>query len=92
MTPTLCSTVTQLDGETFNYGSQQDAVFRAIADDFFTQPDRQVPGLFRSGASTAIMNAGHLFDTNPMKRRSLSDAMVKGRAFARDTPPFSRST
>lgn len=90
MAPTLCSTVTQLDGEVFRYGSQQAAVFRAIADGFFTQPDRHVPGLFRSGASTAIMNAGHLFGTNPVDCRSLSEAMVRGRRFAREYTAFYR--
>ena len=51
---------------------------KAIADDFFTQPDRHVPGLFRNGPTTATMNAGHLFHTNALKTRSLSDAMVLG--------------
>ena len=82
MAPTLCASHANIDTATMKYGDQQAAVFKAIGDNFFSQPDRHVPGLFVTGKSTAIMNAGHLFGTNAVKCRSLSDAMVRGRQFA----------
>jgi hypothetical protein len=90
MAPTLCAAVADLDGDVFKTSSQQDAVFRAIEDGFFTQNDRHVPGIFRSGQSTAIMNAGHLFGTNAVICRSLSDGMIQGRRFAREYTEFFR--
>lgn len=90
MAPTLCAAVAELDGDVFKTSTQQDAVFRAIADGYFTQSDRHVPGLFRSGQTTAIMNAGHLFGTDPVVCRSLSDSMMKGRLFAREYNEFFR--
>src|SRR5204862_5028799 len=65
-------------------------VFQAIKDGFFSQPDRHVPGLFRWGAGTAIMNAGHLFGTNAVNCRSLSDAMIRGRRLAHEYTQFYR--
>ena len=69
---------------------QQMAVYQAIEEGFFTQPDRHVPGLFRNGRTTAIMNAGHVFDMNALKIRSLSDGMMKGRELAQEYVRFFR--
>lgn len=82
MAPTLCAAQAGIDTAALSYPDQREAVFRAIADDFFTQPDRHVPGLFVTGKSTAIQNAGHLFGTNAVLCRSLSDGMIQGRKFA----------
>ena len=99
MAPTLCALQTGIDGEEYDrfthateaYKSlQQAAISQAIADGFFSQPDRHVPGLFRSSQSTAIMNAGHLFGTNATSCRSLSDAMVRGRQLAQEYSQFFR--
>ncbi len=65
-------------------------VEKAIADGFFTQPDGHVPGLFRSGPTTATMNAGHLFHTDALKTRSLSDAIVAGRRQVQEYAAFYR--
>lgn len=91
MAPTLCSSHAGIDTEKMKYGDQQAAVFKAIEDKFFSQPDRHVPGLFVTGKSTAIMNAGHLFGTNAVKCRSLSDAMVRGRQLAWEYARFFQS-
>lgn len=88
MAPTLCSAHAGIDAETLQYPDQQKAVFQAIADGFFTQPDRHVPGLFVTGKTTAIMNAGHLFGTNAVQCRSLSDGMIRGRQFAWEYTKF----
>jgi hypothetical protein len=63
---------------------------KAIADKFFTQADRHVPGLFRGGSNFATMNAGHLFHTDALKTRSLSDAMRLGRRLAQEYAGFYR--
>lgn len=90
MAPTLCAAQAGLRADDFDYGRQQEAVMRAVADGFFSQPDRHVPGLFVTGKSTAIMNAGHLFGTNAVQARSLSEAMIKGRRFAQEYTQFFR--
>jgi hypothetical protein len=63
---------------------------KAIAEDYFTQADRHVPGIFRSGETTATMNAGHLFHTDALNCRSLSDGLAKGRLFAQEYAGFFR--
>lgn len=90
MAPTLCSAHGGIDSARLSYQRQQEAVFEGIADHFFTQPDRHVPGVFVTGKSTAIMNAGHLFGTDAVNSRSLSDAMIQGRKFAREYTEFFR--
>lgn len=90
MAPTLCAFQAGIRPGEFDWGKQQEAVFKAIEDNFFTQNDRHVPGLFINGRSTAIMNAGHLFNTDALKCRSLSDAMAKGRKFGREYTEFFR--
>ncbi|MEZ0299583.1 MAG: FAD-dependent oxidoreductase [Candidatus Methylacidiphilales bacterium] len=90
MAPTLCAAQAGIDTDRFNYGHQQNAVFQGIKDGFFTQPDRHVPGLFITGRTTAIMNAGHLFGTDAVNCRSLSDGMVRGRKFADEYTRFFR--
>lgn len=90
MAPTLCSAEAGVDAEAFWSVNQQEAIFQAIADGFFTQNDRHVPGLFINGRSTAFMNAGHLFGTNALNCRSLSDGMIQGRKFAEEYVQFFR--
>lgn len=90
MAPTLCAVQVGLDGDVFKGSTQQAAVHQAIADGFFTQRDRHVPGLFRWGQDKAIMNAGHLFGTNALNCRSLSDGMIKGRRFVAEYTEFFR--
>jgi len=89
MPPTLCALIADVDYSKFD-GSQQRMVEKAVADGFFSQADRHVPGLFRNGGSTAIMNAGHLFGTDALKTRSLSAAMAKGRLLAQEYASFYR--
>ena len=90
MPPTLCALVDNIDYSRFKPDQQQAMVEKAIADKFFTQDDRHVPGLFRSGTSTATMNAAHLFNTNALVCRSLSDAMVRGRILDEEYASFYR--
>ena len=90
MPPTLCSLQTGIDYKVFNRGLQQEAVDRALADGFFSQPDRHVPGLFRSGEHFATLNAGHLFDADALDTASLSEAMCQGRRLAWEYNEFFR--
>lgn len=90
MAPTLCAVQAGIDGEVFKTRAQQAAVHKAIADGFFTQRDRHVPGIFRWGRDKAIMNAGHLFGTDALDCRSLSDGMAKGRKFVAEYTEFFR--
>jgi len=90
MPPTLCAVQTSIDWDAFAFEEHQSAVMKAIEDGFFSQPDRHVPGIFRTGKQRAIMNAGHLFKTNALNCRSLSDAMIRGRKLATEYSEFYR--
>lgn len=90
MPPTLCAALAGIDWSRFQGGKHQEAVFKAIADGFFTQNDRHVPGIFRSGSTTAIQNAGHVFEMNAVNCRSLSDGLIRGRKFADEYYRFHR--
>jgi ribulose 1,5-bisphosphate synthetase/thiazole synthase len=90
MPPTLCAAIADLDYERYHNKLQQAAVERAIADNFFTQADRHVPGLMRNGLTTATMNAGHLFHADALKTRSLSEAVMHGRRLVQEYAAFYR--
>jgi hypothetical protein len=90
MPPTLCASVANIDWSRYRGETHQDMVFKAIADGFFTQKDRHVPGIFRSGRTTAIQNAGHVFDMNAVKCRTLTDGIIQGRKFADEYFRFHR--
>lgn len=91
MPPTLCAALADIDFVQFSKKNQQAMVEQAIADGFFSQADRHVPGVIRNGpGNTAMMNAGHLFHTNALKTRSLSDAMVRGRRLVQEYAAFYR--
>ena len=63
---------------------------KAIDDGFFTQEDRFFPGMNRVGPHGATLNAGHVFNLNPLSVRSLSDGMVLGRKLALEYTEFYR--
>ncbi|MDP9964425.1 hypothetical protein J2W37_002145 [Variovorax paradoxus] len=63
---------------------------RAIADGHFTQADLFMPGMNKIGERTASLNAGHVFNLNPLSNRSLSDGMVFGRKLAVEYLEFFR--
>jgi ribulose 1,5-bisphosphate synthetase/thiazole synthase len=92
MPPTLCAVVTDMDWSRFQRGEndsiQDAAIERAIADGFFTQNDRHVPGLFRSAATFGIQNAGHLFGMDALRVRSLTDGYILGRKLAAEYAEF----
>lgn len=85
MPPTLCAIVGNIDFDRFDRRTmQQPAVERALADGFFSQPDRHVPGIFRMGQATGTMNAGHLFGLDALDGAKLSEGMAHGRHAGRE--------
>lgn len=97
---TLCSLLAGMDWSDPAYeGSGLDAVKarvrselvpKAIEDGFFTQEDRFFPGMNRVGPHGATLNAGHVFNLDPLSVRSLSDGMVFGRKLALEYTEFYR--
>jgi hypothetical protein len=90
MPPTLCAAVYNIDFTKFKGSQQQEMVHKAIADGFFSQPDRHVPGIFRNGETSAIMNAGHLFRTDATNVKSYSKALADGRKQVQEYAAFYR--
>jgi hypothetical protein len=93
MPPTLCAVLAGVDWSHINRGDicpagQQERIEQAIADGFFSQPDRHVPGLMMGIHQTALLNAGHVFGMNALNCRSLSDGMVKGRRLVQEYLDF----
>ncbi|TVQ98040.1 MAG: FAD-dependent oxidoreductase [Spirochaetaceae bacterium] len=92
MPPTLCARVTGIDYDRFDRRrDQQTAVDTAVADGFFSQPDRHVPGIFRTGEHEGILNAGHLFGMDALSTQSLSHGYAQGRRLAEEYVRFFRN-
>ncbi len=99
---TLCSLIGGMDWQDPAYGTdwrgidevknkvKSQWVPQAIDEGFFTQDDRFFPGMNRIGDSGATLNAGHVFNLNPLSVRSLSDGMVFGRKLAVEYAEFYR--
>ncbi|MDR2774012.1 MAG: FAD-dependent oxidoreductase [Tannerella sp.] len=85
MPPTLCSYVANVNGKHAGNGGQESpALFKAIADGHFTQPDKHVPGAFHVSETINYFNTGHVFGTNAMNCASLTQAMIKGRKIVQE--------
>ena len=59
--------------------NQQAIVDKAVEEGYFTFPDRHVPGIFIGAGNMGILNAGHVFDMDPLNNKSLSEGMMLGR-------------
>lgn len=90
MPPTLCAAIAGIDYSRFDRSQQQEPLERAVDAGFFSQPDKHFPGLFRTGQTTAILNAGHLFGTDATSSASLTQAMIKGRQLSKEYVDFCR--
>ena len=92
MPSTLCSLFAGLDFEREDGLKRQWALAaQAVAEGFFTQPDRQFPGMFESGCQVGNLNAGHMFNLNALRCRDLSDGIMLGRRLAREYLEFFRT-
>jgi hypothetical protein len=97
MPPTLCSLCAGIDWsrakdrvDANGPANQQDLLERAIADGHFSHRDRHLPGMFHVGESIGLLNAGHVFNMDALRCKSLSDGMMRGRRLAREYVEFYR--
>jgi len=90
MPPTICGVVSGVEWPRFWESNRtQDAyIAKGIADGYFSQPDRHVPGVFRGTTANGIQNAGHLFGTDALRVRSLTHGYIKGRKLAAEYAEF----
>jgi len=99
---TLCSIVGGMNWSHPAYGTdwrgidavrnrvKDDLIPAAIEDGFFTQEDRFFPGMNRVANYSATLNAGHVFNLDPLSIRSLSNGMIFGRKLAQEYVDFYR--
>jgi hypothetical protein len=95
MPPTLCALLAGVDWSHIRRADiapagQQEKIDQAVADGFFSQPDRHVPGLFMGMHQLTMMNAGHVFKMNAVNCKSLSEGMKKGRKLVQEYADFYR--
>lgn len=57
---------------------------KAVEDGFFTQPEYSLTGLYKVGNTFGAINAGHVFNLDALRIKSLSDGMMTGRKVARE--------
>lgn len=88
MPPTLCACLVDIDFSQFNRREYEKILQKAVVDNEFSQADRHVPGIFRTGANTAIQNAGHIFGMDALSAKSLSDGYISGRRFVSEYLKF----
>ena len=88
MPATLCSLFANIDWS--QRSKQQEALEKAIADGFFTQPDRHMPGMSQIGATTGYLNGGHIYELNALRCKSLTEGMMLGRRLAQEYLKFFR--
>ena len=99
---TLCSLFAGIDWHHPDYGddwrgidavknrTKSELLFQAIEDGHFSQEDRFMPGMNKIGEQTGTLNAGHVFNLDPLDTRSLSDGMMFGRRLALEYESFFR--
>jgi len=71
-------------------GYQHEQLKKALAVNFFTQPDQHLPGVGQTGRTLACMNAGHVFGLNSLKCKDLTDGMILGRKIVQEYVAFYR--
>ena len=82
MPPTLISLCSGIDWS--RMGNQQAALERALEDHFLKQPDRHLPGMQQIGHHLGMLNAGHVFNLDALRNRSMTDGMMLGRRLAQE--------
>lgn len=95
MPPTLCALFSDIKWDSMSFSPsgnqplrQQELLEKALSEHHFSHDDKHLPGLYRIGKSTGMMNAGHLFKTDALDRESLSKAYTKGRKLIREYLSF----
>jgi len=69
-------------------GYQHARLLDAVDAGFFTQPDRHLLGVGKTGHSLACMNAGHVFGLNSLRRADLTNGMMLGRKIVQEYLAF----
>ena len=80
MPQTLCSVWANIDRERVLPGAPNRLIEQAYADGVLSQEDRHLPGFFFHDTGIGGGNIGHTFDIDPTDERSLTAAMIRGRA------------
>lgn len=70
--------------------AKKELLQQAIADGHFAQPDAHMPGMNKLGRTTAGLNAGHIFNLDPLSAKSLTEGMMLGRRLAVEYTEFYR--
>ena len=78
MPATLCTVWSGIDWSDKNFPDGQE-LERAFADKLFTQEDRHLSGMWRTGEELGGGNIGHCFDVDATDEVSLTQAMITGR-------------
>ncbi|MFV0400866.1 MAG: FAD-dependent oxidoreductase [Oscillospiraceae bacterium] len=78
MPATLCSVWGDIDWNDKSF-SDDEKLEQAIADGVFTQEDRHLPGMWRTGEHQGGGNIGHSFGVDATDEVSLTQAMLAGR-------------
>jgi len=88
MPPTLISLCSGLDWS--RMGNQQEALKRAEKDKFFRRHDPHLPGMQQIGWHIGLLNAGHIFNLDALREKSMTDGMMAGRRLAQEFIAFYR--
>jgi len=89
MPSTLCSHFANIDYSRYNYvGTGSPLLNKAIADGHFTQPDRHLPGISRTGKTIGYLNGGHIFGLNSLNCESMTNGMILGRKVVQEYVSF----
>ena len=79
MPPTVCSLWTGVNAEDYCRTNIPDRLEEAIGDGVFTYEDRHLTGISFREDGLGGGNIGHIFGTDPLDQRSVTNAMVWGR-------------
>jgi hypothetical protein len=81
MPQTLCSVWANIDRSRILPGTQNRFIEQAYADGVLSLEDRHLPGIFHRENGIGGGNIGHTFGVDPTDERSLTSAMIRGRAY-----------
>ena len=80
MPQTLCSVWANIDRSRILPGAPNRFIDQAYADGVLSLEDRHLPGIFHREDGIGGGNVGHTFGVDPTDERSLTSAMIRGRA------------
>ena len=78
MPATLCSQWINIEWDNVEKPDNRE-LERALADGIFTQEDRHLSGMWKTGENLGGGNIGHCYNVNATDERSLTQAMITGR-------------